>query len=354
MLSPRPDCDSHLAAQLSTSPEFESASIQRIGVASRYQLLEKIGEGASSELFRCYDHEVGRPVALKRMHDRHTNRSEDHLRFLAEADVMQRIEHPLVPAVHDVYPERMCKPYFTMDLIEGTDLCSILRRLIAGDPATTRRFPVTQRISLIQQIAKGLDAVHQNGVVHRDIKPENIMVDAYNRPRLIDWGIALACSDQESCQTQGSHDQASLGQHITDRRQAATEPLAIGTPRYMPPEQIDCCDQVGPAADVFALGAVLHDCLALQPMIQGHSVGEIFHKTIHGKFDCTSALDASVPESIQPILCDAVAVDCQDRYASMADFAERLNDWLVKKKRPLHVAFTRSPDPIPAGTFTTL
>lgn len=338
-------------------PQSDSPAIQRIGVASRYQLLEKIGEGASSELFRCYDHQDGRWLALKRMHDRRTNRVDDHEQFLAEADLMQQLQHPLVPAVHDVYPERMCKPYFTMDLIEGTDLCSILRDLIAGDPATTKRFPLTQRVSLIQQIAIGLDAVHRRGIVHRDIKPENIMVDRCNRPRLIDWGIAMSCSEQEGRKAHdrsGDNLQFSSSPSATNRRQPASKPLTIGTPRYMPPEQIDRCDHVGPAADIFALGAVLHDCLALQPMIQGHSVGEIFHKTIHGKFDCTSALDASVPESIEPILCDAVAVDYQDRYASMADFAESLNAWLVTKKRPLHVAFARSSDPIPAVAFTTL
>jgi serine/threonine-protein kinase len=263
-------------------------------------------------------------------------------RLLAEAELMQRIDQPLVPVVHDVYPERMCKPYFTMDLIEGTDLCSILRRLIAGDPATTRRFPLTKRVSLVQQIARGLESVHRSGVIHRDIKPENIMVDAYNRPRLIDWGIALSFTEQELDQTQATLERSSVSQLGTDRRQSTAKPLTIGTPRYMPPEQIDRCDAVGPAADIFALGAVLHDCLALQPMIQGHTVGEIFQRTVHGKFDCTSALGASVPKSIEPILRDAVAVDWVDRYASMADFAESLNQWLAAKKRPLHVAMATS------------
>lgn len=351
MLSPLTDSDS----QSHVTPEPNAASIQRIGVASRYQLLEKIGEGSSSEIFRCYDHQDGQWLALKRMHDRHTNRAVDQEQFLTEAAVMRQLRHPLVPAVHDVYPERMCKPYFTMELVVGTDLCSILRGLIAGDAATTKRFPLNQRVRLIQKIARGLDAVHRSGIIHRDIKPENIMVDRRNRPKLVDWGIALPWSKSEpDAVRHHPPGENSSARHPHERRQPSPKPLAIGTPRYMSPEQIENCDAVGPAADIFALGAVLHDCLALHPLIEGHSVGEIFHKTISGDFRCASSSHAAVPESIEPVLNDAVAVDHVERYASMDDFAESLNQWLATNQKPVHVAFAKSSDLNLAGGLAAL
>src|SRR5579884_1272145 len=205
----------------------------------RYEVRGVLGRGGFATVYRAHDPLLGRDVALKALLPALCAEPEDRARFLTEARALARLRHPHIVAVYDV-GEAAGRPFFTMQLVEGETLAALLKRRGWLEPS--------ELLPVLEQIGDALDYVHRAGLVHRDLKPENIMLErsaalpAPPHVLLMDFGVVLS-----------------------QRGERLTQPgVGLGTPGYVAPEQIEGGD-VGPAADIYALGALTYEALAGAP-----------------------------------------------------------------------------------------
>jgi len=214
---------------------------------SGYRVSQVIGRGGMGEVVLAEDLRIGRPVAIKRMLGERTT-PEGTARFLREAQIQARLEHPAIVPVHELGHDSAGRPYFTMKRLAGTTLEKVLESGTTGTNELLRAFV---------DVCLALDFTHVRGVVHRDMKPANIMLGDYGEVYVLDWGVARLVGDAEAAPSGSLADVA----HGDSQTQAGA---ILGTPAYMAPEQMSG-QPVGPEADVYALGGILFEILAGEP-----------------------------------------------------------------------------------------
>src|SRR6185503_1118013 len=206
-----------------------------------YEILAPLGAGGMGQVYRARDTRLGREVAIKTLPAAVAHDPERRARFETEARAVASLTHPNVLALHDIGAEGDTL-FVVTELIEGQTL---RERLMDG------RLPAARAMSLAIQIANGLAAAHDRGVVHRDLKPENIMITPDGHAKILDFGLAKrAVWSEESSRSQAP------------TQLDATEPgTVLGTTGYMSPEQVRGL-AVDARSDLFALGAVIHEMLS--------------------------------------------------------------------------------------------
>src|SRR5262249_47516659 len=224
---------------------------------------------------------------------------EERERFRREAEATARIQHPGIVQVHEV-GEHHGLPFLVMELVPGGSLARRLREaaLVPAEAA-----------SLVQQLARALHAAHRRGIVHRDMKPGNVLIDADGRPRITDFGLARWVEESE----------------------ALTRTSAVvGTPSYMAPEQAHGSGQlVGPACDVYSLGAVLYECLTGRPPFKAATAVDTLLQVLHDEPAAPRQLNARVPADLETIALKCLQKEPARRYASAEELAEELGRFLA-------------------------
>jgi serine/threonine-protein kinase len=234
--------------------------------------------------------------------------------------------------------------YFTMKRIRGRTLDEILKLLAAGDAAAAAKYTRRRLLTAFGSVCQAIDFAHQRGVLHRDLKPSNVILGDYGEVYVLDWGLAKAA---------GVEDRA--GEGIADLSAAPGGTLQgtlLGTPGYMAPEQARGeIDRLDERTDVYALGAILFEIMALQPLHRAHTVEGILastHKGADGRPSARGARD--VPPEIEAICVQATAADPAGRHASARELAEALerfldgdrNEALRRELAVAHVAAARA------------
>lgn len=289
----------------------------------RYAEVFRLGGGTMTDVYRCYDNECSRWVTLKALNPITGRRAEDRERFLREPKLMELIDHPSVPKIFGRFREQQPVPYFTMELIRGRDLCQILHGLRTSDKEIVAEFPLERLIDIVIAACEGIAAAHQRRILHRDIKPENIMVDEEGRTRIIDWGVAKPLCVQITEQIR-SEEWSIYDRRRRDRlTRAGHQP---GTLLYMSAEQATGLTELDERADVYSLGAVLYDCLALTTYVFGESLEEITKRIMQGPQLLPSQVTRwhSVPASLEKICLKALAVDREQRFVSVQEMRDAL------------------------------
>jgi len=294
------------AAGFAATQPFPRASDADLSLdGSRYAMGQVIGEGGMGEVLLAIDERIGREVAVKRT--RASNPTGEELsRFVREARVQGRLEHPAVVPVHDLAIDPTGRPYFVMKRLAGEPMSDVLQRLRAGDEpdeAATRR----RLLRAFGEVCLAVEFAHSRGIIHRDLKPANIMLGDFGEVYVIDWGIARAVTEPDDTGTppSGQHD---LKLATGDTRQGTV----LGTPAYMSPEQL-AGDRAGPAADIYALGCILFEIAAGGPL----------HARVRTVGEALSPID-SRPSSRRPdsppeldAICErACAIEASGRYPS--------------------------------------
>jgi serine/threonine-protein kinase len=230
---------------------------------SGYQLGAVIGQGGMGEVIVGYDRRIGREVAVKRM--RSAGPSEEAtLRFLREARIQARLDHPAIVPVHELGVDETGRPYFTMKRLWGRTLA---QHLAEGAP-------LSRLLRAFVDVCLAIELAHARAVVHRDLKPSNIMLGDYGEVYVLDWGVARLLGEPVTAASQPSGDRpAAPGTGALspiadpdDSGSTATRTGAVlGTPGYAAPEQLEG-DAASTPADVYALGAILFEILAGEPL----------------------------------------------------------------------------------------
>ncbi|MFW6205414.1 MAG: serine/threonine-protein kinase, partial [Actinomycetota bacterium] len=205
-------------------------------LADRYELAWPLGSGGMAQVYAAYDRVLQRQVAIKLINDAHVRDPEGVERFAREARLAAGLQHPNTVAVFDV-GDADGRPFIVMELVEGRTLADRLR--------DEGRLPPHETVAIADAVLSGLGAAHDRGMVHRDVKPSNILLPAEGGVKLADFGIATVG---------GAADLTGVGQ-------------VVGTPRYLAPERATG-QPATPASDVYAVGAIMYECLAGRPVFQ--------------------------------------------------------------------------------------
>jgi serine/threonine-protein kinase len=230
--------------QAATGPSSRpSASPLR---APGYELGAVIGRGGMGEVLLARDARIGRDVAIKRLLVADPS-SDAVARFLREARIQARLDHPSIVPVHELGEDAEGRPFFTMKRLAGVTLADRL-----SDPTADIR----RLLDAFVDVCAAIELAHARDVVHRDLKPANIMLGDFREVYVLDWGIARVLGESDVAAPTGPSEPAS------EKTQVGA---VLGTPMYMAPEQLRG-EPVGPAADVFALGCVLFEILAREPL----------------------------------------------------------------------------------------
>ena len=274
--TPGPDADAETAA-----PRESSGDLPPI---PGYEVEALLGHGGMGVVYRARQLGLNRPVALKMiLAGAYATRTERR-RFAREAEMVAGLRHPNIVQVHEV-AELDGLPYFTMEYIEGGSLSQKL----AGTP-----LPPREAAALSATLAWAVEAAHRSGIVHRDLKPANVLLAADGTPKVTDFGLARRL-------------EAGAGLSQTG--------FPVGTPSYMAPEQARGETRaIGPAVDVYALGAILYELLTGRPPFRAETPSETVHQVIYEDPAPPSRLNAKVPRDLETICRKCLEKDPRRRY----------------------------------------
>jgi predicted Ser/Thr protein kinase len=261
---------------------------------SRYELRERLGEGATAVVYRGWDRELRRPVAIKVLKEFAGMSEIVRQRFRREAQAAASVSHPNIVQIHDV-GEEQGRLYLVMEFVEGRALADLLREKAPG----TRELA-----GLLEKAARGVAAAHAKGIVHRDLKPANILMTAEGEPKVADFGLA----------------------HLEDSPLQLTRTGAtLGTPHYMSPEQVEGrVADISPRTDVYALGAILYEGLVGRPVHDGATPMDLYQRIVREDPAAPRGLKPGLPRDLETIALKALRREPGGRYADASDLADDL------------------------------
>jgi serine/threonine-protein kinase len=306
---------------------------QATSEGGRFRLLRHHARGGIGVVFVALDSELHREVALKQIQPQHADDPASRARFLIEAEVTGRLEHPGVVPVYGLGTTENGRPFYAMRFVRGQSLKEAIESFHRADLRPARN-PAERALALRQLLRRFIDVcnaiayAHSRGVIHRDLKPANILLGPYGETLVVDWGLAKVVGrDDPTPQPTAEATLRPSAQSGSSETQAGT---AIGTPAYMSPEQSEGrMAQAGPASDIYSLGATLY-CIATgrAPLIDD-DLDELLVRLRRGAIDPPRQVNPRVPAALEAIILKAMAPRKSDRYPSARALAEDVERWLA-------------------------
>ncbi len=267
-------------------PPPEPSARPRVG---KFELLEKLGQGGMGEVWKAWQTDLARTVALKLL----VKVGEaDLARFRREAKLSASLSHPNIAAVYE-FGEISGRPYIVMELIRGQTL-------------TGARLPPRRLLAVMRDVAEAIHFAHGKGIVHRDVKPQNLMLDTHGKAYVMDFGLARASHGNESSTL-------------------TAEGAIMGTPCYMAPEQVrGMSRQIGPRSDIWSLGATLYQLLTGVPPFPALSNSDLFSRILRDDPLAPRRLVPRLDRDVETIVLRCLEKDPERRYATAGDLAQDL------------------------------
>jgi tetratricopeptide (TPR) repeat protein/tRNA A-37 threonylcarbamoyl transferase component Bud32 len=297
----------------------------------RYRILRAHDEGGLGKVSVAHDEELHREVALKEIRERYADDPHLRRRFVQEGEITGALEHPGIVPVYGLGRHADGRPYYAMRFIRGESLKQAVERFhkadVPGRDPGERNLALRQLLSQFVVVCKTIGFAHDRGIIHRDLKPANIMLGKYGETLVVDWGLAKAVGRPESGRD---------GSEFTVRpsQGAGVEPTAggavIGSPPYMSPEQAaGRVDQMGPASDIFGLGATLYAVLTGLAPYGGNDPGEVVEKARKGAFPAPRRVKPGLARGLEAICLKAMAFQPGARYPQALDLGADIETWLA-------------------------
>ncbi|MCU7813256.1 MAG: serine/threonine protein kinase, partial [Candidatus Thiodiazotropha sp. (ex Notomyrtea botanica)] len=258
-------------------------SIKQIG---RFQVGKVLGSGNQGTVYLCHDTQLERRVAIKLL-----SNSLPETSFRDEARTMSRLQHPNIVSIYEA-GQHKDTPYLVFEYVEG----ELLSEMIGGKP-----LELPQALTIFQGLLEGVAEAHKTGIVHRDLKPANIIINAEQLPKIMDFGIARLLTEGRG----------------PDRQ-------LIGTPRYLAPEYIQQ-GEVGPQADVFALGLILDEMLTGLPVFSGNQQQVVIDAILKLDPMPPSQFNKMVDEKLDQFILKALEKDPALRYSDAGEMLQAFN-----------------------------
>ncbi len=272
-------------------------AIRRIG---RFSIKKVLGEGTQAVVYRCFDPQLQRHVAIKSLRLETLNGSfQKKQLLLQEARVLCKIDHPSIVSIYEV-GEHDKNPYLVFEYVEGTLLSDLLRN--------QNLLPIQESLRLIRDIIKGIAHAHTQRMIHGDLKPANILINKEGVPKIMDFGIAQMLS---GAQTTGGG--------------------FSGSPRYRAPEYISE-RRMGKGNDVFALGLILYEMITGAPLFQGSNAKQILGQITHQEITVPSRRNPAVDEGLDHIILKALERNPASRYQDASEMLQSLEDYFPSVK----------------------
>jgi serine/threonine protein kinase len=268
----------------------------------RYEILDKLGEGAMGVVYRARDTALGRVVAIKMLSAELGGEEELTERFQREAEAVGRLSHPNIVTVYD-RGQTDGQLFMVMELLEGDDLRSLIEQRLP--------IPLADRVRVLQQICEGLAYAHSRGVVHRDIKPANILVTTTGRVKILDFGLA----------------------RVAARSTITRRGVLLGTPDYMSPEQASG-KNADRRSDLFSAGSVFYEMLSLSKPFKGKTLHSVLYQILSEDPEPLLTLCPDLPARLAAVVHGMLRKDPEKRYPSMDRVGQELQE--------IHVALRRS------------
>ncbi|WP_224371901.1 protein kinase domain-containing protein [Hyalangium versicolor] len=273
----------------------------------RYDISGEFAHGAIGRILQARDRHLGRPVAIKELI---TRGGEVEARFVAEALITARLQHPSIVPVYEAGRWATGEPFFAMKFVKGRSLADVI----------SEKRTLQERLALLPHVLAVAEAIaysHTERIIHRDLKPANVLVGAFGETVVIDWGLAKDL-------TQDTSDEATLPVTPKGADPSLTQlGMVVGTPAYMPPEQA-AGRPVDERADVYALGAILYHLLAGTRPYDSGSSAQVIDQVVRGPPLALNQRQKGIPADLLAIVAKAMARDPAERYATARELAEDL------------------------------
>lgn len=310
----------------------------------------RIAQGGMGAILEASDCKLGRTIAVKVMLAEAGGSEEQKQRFIQEAAVLGRLEHPNIVPIHDLGLDSEGQLFYTMKLVKGRTLQHILDELRHEHPEDLQHYTLDRLLTIFRKVCDALAFAHASNIIHRDLKPENVMVGEFGEVLVMDWGIAKI---MEELGTEVVSTDASARPPVptgTGSFTATMDGAVMGTPNYMSPEQaMGKVNELDERSDIFSLGGILYAILTLRPPVEGKDVWEVLEKVQMGniteptKFGATTGkgtakaksdvLEAKkitplphmsggrVPNALSAVVMKALTLDKTKRYPNVAAFS---------------------------------
>lgn len=295
----------------------------------RFQVLRFHARGGLGIVSVALDAELKREVALKELLNQHADNPASRSRFILEAEVTGILEHPGIVPVYGLgeYPDG--RPYYAMRFIRGGSLADAIRRFhAAGSGTGSNVLELRRLLRRFIDVCNAVAYAHSRGVLHRDLKPDNVMLGEYGETLVVDWGLAKVTGRRD--QAPGQEELLALPELPAGDSSQTVAGFAIGTPQYMSPEQAaGQLDRLGPASDVYCLGATLYSVLTGSPPFHDLTVRETLKRVQTGEFPRPRQRRKETPIALEAICLKAMSLDPEQRYHSVRALADDLEHWLA-------------------------
>ena len=270
----------------------------------KYQNFKEMAGGGAGVLISSYDINLRRKVAIKKLKPDQIDNLSEQRRLIREARITAQLSHPNTVPVYEMGVADDGEIYFAMKKVEGENLFKIQCRIARGEEEVKKEFTLYRILSVLIQASNALAYAHARGVIHRDVKPENILIGLFGEVYMMDWGVAKVWGMPN---------------------EGGKRP---GTPLYMSPEQVQD-KPVDERTDIFSMGVVLYEALALKEPFRGARIKDTFDNILHETPPPPSTVSKhlKVPPRLDEICAKAMQKNAGDRYQSMLQFISDIREF---------------------------
>ena len=309
--------------------DLDPESVERLSLKPnrKYRFIKGLGKGGMKMVLQVRDQDTTRDVAMAVLPDAAARPESDIYRFLQEARITASLEHPNIVPVHDIGVDASGAPYYTMKLLRGRTLASLISKLASGDPEFTAEYNPDRMLRIFLKICYGMAFAHSKGVIHLDLKPENIQLGDFGEVLILDWGLAKVMDKDavdENHDGKSEPEEPVAGFNTQDG-------IMKGTPGYMAPEQAAGQNsKKDQRTDIYALGAILYSMMTYCDPLEEKNVKDRINATLNGRIvpPRERAQDRDIPAAVEAVILKAMSLHPDDRYQSVKEIRNEVNAFI--------------------------